>query len=138
MGPIFCQQMNAGIAHKNCSHVSSTNDSVEGKKKWSISVWKMPIAIMHVERKQKWSMKSYLCPSTWASLTLIILFSDIFRFSKRKFQKYFFLKETQESDEIIRNMSSGKMKASKLINYSTSMCRSGQRNVSSIHENIKW
>ncbi len=59
LGPIFCQQMNGGIAHKNCLHMSSTNDSVEGKKKWSISVCKMPIAIMHVERKQKWSIKCY-------------------------------------------------------------------------------
>jgi hypothetical protein len=51
--------MNAGIAHKNCPHVSSTNDGVEGKKKLSISVWKMSIAIMHVERKQKWFIKCY-------------------------------------------------------------------------------
>jgi hypothetical protein len=82
--------MNAGIAHKNCSHVSSTNDGVEGKKKSSISVWKMPIAIMHVERKQKMVYKMLLCPTTWASLTLIILFSEIFRFSTKKIQKYFF------------------------------------------------
>ncbi len=59
LGPIFCQQMNAGIAHKNCPNVSSMNDSVEGKKKSSMCVWKMPIAIMHVERKQKWCIKCY-------------------------------------------------------------------------------
>jgi hypothetical protein len=67
-------------------------------------------------------------------LTLIILFSEIFRFSTKKIQKYFFWRKLKN----LMNKSSGKMKASKLINYSTSVCRSGERNVSSIHENIKW
>jgi hypothetical protein len=52
----------------------------------------------------------YSC-NTWASSTLVILFSKIF-----------FLQENNESDKIFGNRSFVEMKFSKLINYSTNMC----------------
>jgi hypothetical protein len=54
--------------------------------------------------------------STWASSTLIILFSEILNFSKRKKKT---VKENTESDGIFGNISFVEMESLKLINYLT-------------------
>jgi hypothetical protein len=51
---------------------------------------------------------------TWVSSTLLIFFSEIFQ------------KERKESDEIFKNKPFFEMGSSKLIDYLTNMCQSGQ------------
>jgi len=51
--------------------------------------------------------------NTWASLTLIILFSEMLKFPPKIKIKIFFLNENKESDEIFRNISFVNMELSK-------------------------
>ncbi len=50
----------------------------------------------------------------------------MFKFSTKKISEIFFLKERKESDEIFKNKPFFEMGSSKLIEYLTNMCQSGQ------------
>jgi dynactin complex subunit len=53
-------------------------------------------------------------------------FQKCSNFQKTLFSEIFFLKERKESDEIFKNKPFFEMGSSKLIDYLTNMCQSGQ------------